>query len=118
MSDILLAFLRFQLVTVLAFNILRPRNRVRVLLCCIVPVADTHSSIYIGHLRAQSKSTNSAQVTTPLSMCFQSKYYPGDKKLPRIKSGFFSWLPLIHVKEPELLEKIDPVAVAFLRSYG
>ena len=51
-------------------------------------------------------------------MCFQSKYYTGDKKPPRIKSGFFSWLPLIHVKEPELLQKIDPVAVAFLRSYG
>ena len=49
-------------------------------------------------------------------MCFQSKYYTGDKRPPRIKSGFFSWLPpLIYAKEPELLEKIGPDAVVFLR---
>jgi len=48
--------------------------------------------------------------------CSQSKYYVGDKKPPRIKSGFFSWLPpLIYAKEPELLEKIGPDAVVFLR---
>ncbi|KAF8316081.1 DUF221-domain-containing protein [Clavulina sp. PMI_390] len=46
----------------------------------------------------------------------KSKYYVGDKQPPRIKSGFFSWLsPLIHSKEPELLDKIGPDAVVFLR---
>ncbi|KAG8921438.1 hypothetical protein FRC00_008647, partial [Tulasnella sp. 408] len=44
------------------------------------------------------------------------KYYEGEKRPPRIKEGFFDWLsPLIHTKEPELLEKIGLDAVAFLR---
>ncbi|KAG8986001.1 hypothetical protein FRB90_004283, partial [Tulasnella sp. 427] len=44
------------------------------------------------------------------------KYYEGEKRPPRISEGFFDWLsPLIHTKEPELLEKIGLDAVAFLR---
>ncbi|KAG8768164.1 hypothetical protein FRC12_005735, partial [Ceratobasidium sp. 428] len=65
-------------VTILAFNVLRPRNRV----------------IYEPKV----------------------KYHEGDKAPPRISSGFFSWVsPLIHTKEPELLEKIGLDAVTFLR---
>ncbi|KAG8712230.1 hypothetical protein FRC08_014855 [Ceratobasidium sp. 394] len=65
-------------VTILAFNILRPRNRV---------------------------------VYEP-----KVKYHEGDKAPPKISSGFFSWVsPLIHTKEPELLEKIGLDAVTFLR---
>ncbi|QRW25307.1 hypothetical protein RhiXN_07256 [Rhizoctonia solani] len=64
--------------TVLAFNILRPRNRV---------------------------------IYEP-----KSKYHEGDKSPPKISTGFFSWVqPLVHAKEPELLEKIGLDAVAFLR---
>ncbi|KAG9119704.1 hypothetical protein FRC07_005134, partial [Ceratobasidium sp. 392] len=66
------------IVTILAFNILRPRNRV----------------IYEPKV----------------------KYHEGDKAPPKISSGFFSWVsPLIHTKEPELLEKIGLDAVTFLR---
>jgi hypothetical protein len=44
------------------------------------------------------------------------KYHVGDKKPPRIGDTFCGWLPpLIHTKEPELLEKIGLDAVAFLR---
>ncbi|QRV84128.1 hypothetical protein RhiJN_12144 [Ceratobasidium sp. AG-Ba] len=64
--------------TVIAFNILRPRNRV----------------IYEPKV----------------------KYHEGDKAPPKISSGFFSWVsPLIHTKEPELLDKIGLDAVTFLR---
>lgn len=66
------------IVTILAFNILRPRNRV---------------------------------VYEP-----KVKYHEGDKSPPKISSGFFSWVsPLIHTKEPELLDKIGLDAVTFLR---
>ncbi|KAG8742312.1 hypothetical protein FRC10_001670 [Ceratobasidium sp. 414] len=64
-------------VTILAFNILRPRNRV---------------------------------VYEP-----KVKYHEGNKAPPKISSGFFSWVsPLIHTKEPELLDKIGLDAVTFL----
>ncbi|KAF8342679.1 uncharacterized protein EI90DRAFT_2964439 [Cantharellus anzutake] len=44
------------------------------------------------------------------------KYYVGQKQPPRIKNGFFAWLPpLLHTKEPELLEKIGLDAVTYLR---
>jgi len=44
------------------------------------------------------------------------KYHEGNKPPPRISSGLFGWLPpLIHTKEPELLEKIGLDAVTFLR---
>ncbi|KAF8756367.1 hypothetical protein RHS01_04471 [Rhizoctonia solani] len=46
----------------------------------------------------------------------KSKYHEGDKSPPKISTGFFSWVqPLVHAKEPELLEKIGLDAVAFLR---
>ncbi|KAJ6495774.1 DUF221-domain-containing protein [Mycena vitilis] len=44
------------------------------------------------------------------------KYHVGDKSPPRIGDTFCGWLPpLIHTKEPELLDKIGLDAVAFLR---
>ncbi|KAJ7244147.1 hypothetical protein B0H12DRAFT_1236191 [Mycena haematopus] len=44
------------------------------------------------------------------------KYHVGDKSPPRIGDSFCGWLPpLLHAKEPELLEKIGLDAVAFLR---
>ncbi|KAJ6497705.1 DUF221-domain-containing protein [Mycena sanguinolenta] len=44
------------------------------------------------------------------------KYHVGDKSPPRIGDSFCGWLPpLLHSKEPELLEKIGQDAVAFLR---
>ncbi|KAF8952519.1 late exocytosis, associated with Golgi transport-domain-containing protein [Flammula alnicola] len=44
------------------------------------------------------------------------KYHEGDKPPPRISDSLFGWLPpLIHTKEPELLDKIGLDAVAFLR---
>lgn len=44
------------------------------------------------------------------------KYHVGDKQPPRISDGAFGWLPpLIHTKEPVLLDKVGLDAVAFLR---
>ncbi|KAI0035460.1 DUF221-domain-containing protein [Vararia minispora EC-137] len=44
------------------------------------------------------------------------KYHEGDKAPPRISSGLFGWIgPLIHTKEPELVDKIGLDAVTFLR---
>ncbi|KAJ7076822.1 DUF221-domain-containing protein [Mycena belliarum] len=46
----------------------------------------------------------------------KAKYHIGDKAPPRVSDRFCGWLPpLIHTKEPELLEKIGLDAVAFLR---
>ncbi|KAF8520851.1 DUF221-domain-containing protein [Gautieria morchelliformis] len=44
------------------------------------------------------------------------KYHVGDKQPPQISNGLFSWIPpLIHSKEPYLLDKIGLDAVVFLR---
>lgn len=44
------------------------------------------------------------------------KYHVGNKPPPRISDSVFGWLPpLIHTKEPELVDKIGLDAVAFLR---
>jgi len=44
------------------------------------------------------------------------KYHIGNKPPPRISDGICGWLPpLIHTKEPELVEKIGLDAVTFLR---
>ncbi|KAG6861116.1 hypothetical protein C0995_003845 [Termitomyces sp. Mi166 len=65
-------------VTILAFNLLRPKNKV----------------IYEPKV----------------------KYHVGNKPPPRISESLLGWLPpLIHTKEPELLDKIGLDAVAFLR---
>ncbi|KAG6867794.1 hypothetical protein C0993_010989 [Termitomyces sp. T159_Od127] len=65
-------------VTILAFNLLRPKNKV----------------IYEPKV----------------------KYHVGNKPPPRISDSLLGWLPpLIHTKEPELLDKIGLDAVAFLR---
>ncbi|KAJ7188651.1 hypothetical protein C8R46DRAFT_1055401 [Mycena filopes] len=66
------------LVTLVLFNILRPRNKI---------------------------------VYEP-----KVKYHVGDKSPPRIADTFCGWLPpLLHSKEPELLDKLGLDAVAFLR---
>lgn len=65
-------------VTILAFNLLRPQNKI----------------IYEPKV----------------------KYHVGNKPPPRISDSLFGWLPpLVHTKEPELLDKIGLDAVAFLR---
>ncbi|TRM69100.1 hypothetical protein BD626DRAFT_472925 [Schizophyllum amplum] len=65
-------------ITVLAFNILRPKNKI----------------IYEPKV----------------------KYHVGNKPPPRISSGLFGWLPpLVHTKEPELMDKVGLDAVTFLR---
>ena len=44
------------------------------------------------------------------------KYHVGDKQPPRISDGIFGWVsPLIHTKEPMLVEKIGLDAAVFLR---
>lgn len=44
------------------------------------------------------------------------KYHVGDKKPPRISSSVLGWIsPLLHTKEPELVEKIGLDAAVFLR---
>lgn len=44
------------------------------------------------------------------------KYHVGNKKPPKISDGAFGWLPpLMHTKEPELLDKLGLDAVAYLR---
>ncbi|KAF8583815.1 DUF221-domain-containing protein [Ramaria rubella] len=44
------------------------------------------------------------------------KYHVGDKQPPPISNGVFAWIPpLIHSKEPYLLDKIGLDAVVFLR---
>ncbi|KAI5117067.1 hypothetical protein M0805_008813 [Coniferiporia weirii] len=66
------------LITIFAFNVLRPRNKI---------------------------------VYEP-----KVKYHVGDKRPPKISDGLFGWLPpLIHTKEPVLLDKVGLDAVAFLR---
>ncbi|KAF8178610.1 hypothetical protein K438DRAFT_1977846 [Mycena galopus ATCC 62051] len=68
----------FSLVTLVLFNLLRPRNKI----------------IYEPKV----------------------KYHVGDKSPPRIGDSFCGWLPpLMHAKEPELLDKVGLDAVAFLR---
>ncbi|KAF7321527.1 Duf221 domain-containing protein [Mycena kentingensis (nom. inval.)] len=66
------------LVTLVLFNLLRPRNKI----------------IYEPKV----------------------KYHVGNKAPPTVRDTFCGWLPpLIHTKEPELLDKIGLDAVAFLR---
>lgn len=44
------------------------------------------------------------------------KYHVGNKPPPRISDSIFGWIsPLLHTKEPELLDKIGLDAVVFLR---
>jgi hypothetical protein len=44
------------------------------------------------------------------------KYHVGEKIPPRISSGIFGWVaPLLHTKEPELVDKIGLDATTFLR---
>ena len=44
------------------------------------------------------------------------KYHVGNKPPPKISDGVFGWVsPLVHVKEPELVDKVGLDAVAFLR---
>ncbi|KAJ3557457.1 hypothetical protein NM688_g1463 [Phlebia brevispora] len=44
------------------------------------------------------------------------KYHVGDKKPPRISDSIFGWIsPLIHTKEPMLIDKIGLDAAMFLR---
>jgi hypothetical protein len=44
------------------------------------------------------------------------KYHLGDKQPPRISSGVLGWIsPLLHTKEPELIDKIGLDAATFLR---
>ncbi|EIN06583.1 DUF221-domain-containing protein [Punctularia strigosozonata HHB-11173 SS5] len=44
------------------------------------------------------------------------KYHEGNKQPPRIPNSTFGWVsPLIHVKEPELVDKLGLDAVTFLR---
>ncbi|KZT05389.1 DUF221-domain-containing protein [Laetiporus sulphureus 93-53] len=65
-------------VTIIVFNILRPRNKI---------------------------------VYEP-----KVKYHVGDKRPPRISDSLLGWLPpLIHTKEPVLVEKIGLDAAIFLR---
>ncbi|KZT39324.1 DUF221-domain-containing protein [Sistotremastrum suecicum HHB10207 ss-3] len=74
----LLLMTAVSLITLLAFNILRPKNKV----------------IYEPKV----------------------KYHIGNKRPPPISPGLFSWIsPLIHVKEPELMDKVGLDAVTFLR---
>ncbi|KAI0251134.1 DUF221-domain-containing protein [Lactifluus subvellereus] len=66
-------------VTIIAFNVLRPNNKV-------------------------------SSFTTP------SAYIPQPTKPPQISSSLLGWVsPLIHTKEPELVDKIGLDAAAFLR---
>ncbi|KAI0062426.1 DUF221-domain-containing protein [Artomyces pyxidatus] len=65
-------------VTIIAFNVLRPKNKI---------------------------------VYEP-----KVKYHVGNKKPPRISSGILGWVsPLLHTKEPELVDKIGLDAATFLR---
>jgi hypothetical protein len=44
------------------------------------------------------------------------KYYVGEKKPPRISSSIFGWVgPVLHTKEPELVDKIGLDAATYLR---
>ncbi|KAL0955852.1 hypothetical protein HGRIS_002054 [Hohenbuehelia grisea] len=66
------------LVTIIFFNLLRPRNKI----------------IYEPKV----------------------KYHVGSKPPPRISDSLFGWLPpLLHTKEPELVDKVGLDAVTFLR---
>ena len=86
-----------QVITVLAFNFLRPNNKVS-----LVPAPSDHPQLNIPHPKI---------VYEP-----KVKYHVGDKRPPKISDSLFGWLPpLIHTKEPELLEKIGPDAVTYLR---
>ena len=83
-----------QLVTVLAFNFLRPNNKV-----------------WRCHLPLQTSEISCQIIYEP-----KVKYHVGNKPPPRISNSIFGWLPpLVNTKEPELLDKLGLDAVAFLR---
>jgi hypothetical protein len=55
---------------------------------------------------------------TPSQIIYEPKvkYHVGNKPPPRISDSIFGWIsPLIHTKEPELIDKIGLDAVTFLR---
>jgi calcium permeable stress-gated cation channel len=71
-------------------------------------------------MRSSSNSVIEAY-PTPL-LAFQivyepkSKYHDPNKEPPKMSKSFFGWLsPLIHVKEPELVDKVGLDAATFLR---
>jgi hypothetical protein len=73
--------------------------------------------VYEPKVRLQTlQSRKPPNLITRLPTALQVKYYVGDKQPPKISDGFFSWLsPLMHTKEPELLDKVGLDAVTFLR---
>jgi len=59
-----------------------------------------------------------SHITLALQVIYEPKvkYHVGNKQPPRISDSLFGWIPpLIHTKEPELVDKIGLDAVAFLR---
>ncbi|KAI0717471.1 DUF221-domain-containing protein [Fomitopsis betulina] len=83
-----------QLGTIIVFNVLRPRNKAR-----------THFLLF--PLR-----TDVAQIVYEPKV----KYHVGDKQPPRISDSLLGWLPpVLHTKEPELVDKIGLDAAIYLR---
>src|ERR1700761_7977996 len=79
-------------VTLVVFNILRPRNKV-----------------------LQHKSMGRRADVLQIVYEPKVKYHVGDKSPPSVGDTFCGWLPpLMHTKEPELLQKVGLDAVAFL----
>jgi len=76
------------------------------------------SSWTLSDLLALNHSPGYSLLTRTLQIIYEPKvkYHEGDKPPPRISDSLFGWLPpLLHTKEPELLDKIGLDAVAFLR---
>ncbi|KDQ20055.1 hypothetical protein BOTBODRAFT_41304 [Botryobasidium botryosum FD-172 SS1] len=94
-SNLLLMF-AFSVGTLLAFNILRPMNKV---------VYQPKVKYYVGN----------KQPPKVRSSCAHSSTFALNAPI-QIRDGFFDWIPpLIRTKEPEILEKVGLDAVAFLR---
>ncbi|KAG6335495.1 hypothetical protein ID866_3602 [Astraeus odoratus] len=82
-------------VTVVAFNVLRPKNKV-----LGGPPSRESTQIVLCQVIYEPKV----------------KYHVGNKKPPRISDSILGWLPpLVHTKEPELVDKVGLDAVTFLR---
>ncbi|KAL7277755.1 hypothetical protein ACG7TL_008697 [Trametes sanguinea] len=92
------------LATVFVFNILRPKNKVSTLFYW--STCNLYASIISANACFASGIVYEPKI----------KYHVGNKVPPRPSDSFLGWVsPLLHTKEPELVDKIGLDAAIFLR---
>ncbi|KAG5647091.1 hypothetical protein DXG03_001461 [Asterophora parasitica] len=83
-------------------------------------ITDEAGKVFSDNARTLAPAAVGSQVAlmSSISIIYEPKvkYHVGNKPPPRISDSILGWLPpLVHTKEPELLDKIGLDAVAFLR---